>query len=179
MKAVWYEQIGAADDVLTHGNIDDPEVSDGEALVRIRTSGVNPSDVKTRAGARGELQFPRIIPHSDGAGKIEAVGNGAAFADYTRDIGSGMQFFLSLDVSFFDDYTYAGDADPIDAQEASQRINIRAGVRADKWEAMVYGRNITDEVIASGGFDVPLTSGAHAMYMAPREVWGARLTYNF
>ena len=76
MKAVWYEQIGAADDVLTHGNIDDPEVSDGEALIRIRTSGVNPSDVKTRGGARGELQFPRIIPHSDGAGNIEAVGNG-------------------------------------------------------------------------------------------------------
>ena len=76
MKAVWYEQIGAADDALRHGNIDDPEVSDGEVLVRIRTSGVNPSDVKTRGGARGELQFPRIIPHSDGAGKIEAVGNG-------------------------------------------------------------------------------------------------------
>jgi len=76
VKAVWYEQIGAADDVLTHGNIDDPKVSDGEVLVRLRTSGVNPSDVKTRAGARGELQFPRIIPHSDGAGNIEAVGNG-------------------------------------------------------------------------------------------------------
>ena len=76
MKAVWYEQIGAADDVLTHGNIDDPKVSDGEVLVRLRTSGVNPSDVKTRAGARGELQFPRIIPHSDGAGNIKAVGHG-------------------------------------------------------------------------------------------------------
>ena len=76
MKAVWYEQIGTADDVLRYGNIDDPEASDGEVLVRIRTSGVNPSDVKTRGGARGELQFPRIIPHSDGAGKIEAVGNG-------------------------------------------------------------------------------------------------------
>ena len=76
MKAVWYEQIGTADDVLRYGNIDDPEASDGEVLVRIRTSGVNPSDVKTRGGARGKLQFPRIIPHSDGAGKIEAVGNG-------------------------------------------------------------------------------------------------------
>ena len=76
MKAVWYEHIGAADDVLMHGNIDDPEVSDGEVLVRLRTSGINPSDVKTRAGARGELQFPRIIPHSDGAGNIEAVGHG-------------------------------------------------------------------------------------------------------
>ena len=110
-----------------------------------------------------------------GAGKY----NGAAFADYTRDIGSGMQFFLSLDVSFVDDYTYAGDSDPIDMQEAFQTVNIRTGVRAEKWEAMVYGRNITDEIIAAGGFDVPLTSGAHAMYMAPREVWGARLTYNF
>ena len=87
--------------------------------------------------------------------------------------------FLSFDVSFFDDYTYTGDADPIDLQEGNQTINVRAGVRADKWEAMVYGRNITDEIIAAGGFDVPLTSGAHAMYMAPREVWGARLTYNF
>jgi len=76
VKAVWYEHIGAADDVLMHGNIDDPEVSDGEVLVRLRTSGINPSDVKTRAGARGELQFPRIIPHSDGAGNIEAVGHG-------------------------------------------------------------------------------------------------------
>ena len=110
-----------------------------------------------------------------GSGKY----NGAVFADYTREIGSGMSMFLSFDVSFFDDYTYAGDNDPIDMQEASQTINVRAGVRADKWEAMVYGRNITDEIIAAGGFDVPLTSGAHAMYMAPREVWGARLTYNF
>jgi len=110
-----------------------------------------------------------------GAGKY----NGAVFADYTREIGSGMSMFLSFDVSFFDDYTYTGDADPIDLQEASQTINVRAGVRADKWEAMVYGRNITDEIIAAGGFDVPLTSGAHAIYMAPREIWGARLTYNF
>jgi NADPH2:quinone reductase len=76
VRAVWYDHIGAADDVLFHGSLDDPEVNDGEGLVRLRTSGVNPSDVKTRAGARGGLQFPRIIPHSDGAGNIEAVGHG-------------------------------------------------------------------------------------------------------
>ena len=62
MKAVWYEHIGAADDVLTHGNIDDPKVSDGEVLVRLRTSGVNPSDVKTRAGARGSFNSPELFP---------------------------------------------------------------------------------------------------------------------
>ena len=62
MKAVWYEQIGAADEVLRHGNIDDPELNDGEILVRIRTSGVNPSDVKTRGGARNYLGlFPILM----------------------------------------------------------------------------------------------------------------------
>ena len=48
----------------------------GEVLVKIKTSGVNPSDVKIRAGARGELQFPRVIPHSDGGGEIVGVGEG-------------------------------------------------------------------------------------------------------
>jgi len=43
--------------------------------VRIQWSGVNPSDVKTRAGVRSAvLPFPRIIPHSDGMGVIDAVG---------------------------------------------------------------------------------------------------------
>ncbi|SVA79779.1 uncharacterized protein METZ01_LOCUS132633, partial [marine metagenome] len=45
--------------------MEDPQINDGEVLVKLKTSGVNPSDVKIRAGARGELQFPRIIPHSD------------------------------------------------------------------------------------------------------------------
>ena len=110
-----------------------------------------------------------------GAGKY----NGALFADYTRDIRGDMEMFVSLDVSFFDDYTYTGDSDPIDTQEANQRVNLRAGVRTDKWEAMVYGRNITDEKIAIGGFDVPLTSGAHAIYMGETKIVGARVSYNF
>ena len=74
MKAVWYESIGEAEQVLNYGDLEDPQISDGEVLVKLKTSGVNPSDVKIRAGARGELQFPRIIPHSDGGGIIVEVG---------------------------------------------------------------------------------------------------------
>ncbi len=76
MKAVWFEKTGDASDVLTVGeqSVADPQA--GEVRVRIYASGVNPSDVKTRAGARGELKFPRVIPHSDGAGIIDAVGPG-------------------------------------------------------------------------------------------------------
>ena len=76
MKAVWYTKTGNASDVLQIGELDDPLPNVGEVLVKIKTSGLNPSDVKIRAGARGELQFPRVIPHSDGGGEIVDVGEG-------------------------------------------------------------------------------------------------------
>jgi len=47
-------------------------------LVRLKSSGVNPSDVKSREGRTRKIAFPRVIPHSDGAGDIEAVGDGVA-----------------------------------------------------------------------------------------------------
>ena len=75
MRAAWYERNGPARDVLEVGEIETPEPGPGEVLVRIRASGVNPSDWKTRAGSR-PMAGPRVIPHSDGAGEIEAVGPG-------------------------------------------------------------------------------------------------------
>ena len=75
MKAVWYEANGAAEDVLVHGDMAHASPADGEVLVRLHASGVNPSDVKARAGSR-PMGFDRVIPHSDGAGMVEAVGSG-------------------------------------------------------------------------------------------------------
>lgn len=78
MKAVWYERFGPAAEVLAMGEMADPVVGPGEVLVRLHASGVNPSDVKLRAGARvgAVMAYPRIVPHSDGAGVIAAVGAG-------------------------------------------------------------------------------------------------------
>lgn len=77
MRAAWYERTGPAREVLTIGELPTPEPGAGEVRVRIAWSGVNPSDVKSRAGTRTKtLAFPRIIPHSDGAGVIDAVGEG-------------------------------------------------------------------------------------------------------
>ncbi|MEX5728414.1 NADPH2:quinone reductase [Rhodovulum iodosum] len=78
MKAVWYEGFGPARDVLVHGEMPDPQPGPGEVLVRLRATGINPSDVKLRAGLRpgAKMQYKRIVPHSDGAGVIEAVGEG-------------------------------------------------------------------------------------------------------
>lgn len=77
MKAAFYERLGAASDVLQVGEIADPHPAAGEVLVRIEWSGVNPSDVKSRAGLRSrQMPYARVIPHSDGAGVIAAVGAG-------------------------------------------------------------------------------------------------------
>ncbi|MDM8166338.1 NADPH:quinone reductase [Roseovarius sp.] len=79
MRAAWYERFGPAADVLETGEADTPSAGPGEVLVRVAFSGVNPSDSKARAGSRPGVTkppFPRIIPHSDGSGVIEAVGDG-------------------------------------------------------------------------------------------------------
>jgi NADPH2:quinone reductase len=76
MRAAYYERNGTARDVLSVGEIDTPTPGPGEVRVKLRTSGVNPSDVKAREGRTRKIAFPRVIPHSDGAGDIDAVGDG-------------------------------------------------------------------------------------------------------
>lgn len=76
MRAVFYETNGPARDVLRMGEFETPSPGEGEVRVRLHVSGVNPSDVKSRGFRKSP--FPRVIPHSDGAGEIEAVGPGVA-----------------------------------------------------------------------------------------------------
>lgn len=74
MLAAWYEKNGAARDVLRVGELDCPEIGAGEVRIKLHASGVNPSDVKSRKNR--PLAGPKVIPHSDGAGVIDAVGAG-------------------------------------------------------------------------------------------------------
>lgn len=77
MKAAWYEKKGAAREVLRVGERPDPQPAAGEVRVRIRMSAVNPSDTKSRGGLRvKEMPFSVVVPHQDGAGEIDAVGQG-------------------------------------------------------------------------------------------------------
>jgi NADPH2:quinone reductase len=76
MRAAYYEANGNAVDVLKVGEVEKPQPGPGEVLVRLKTSGVNPSDVKNRMGRTAKIAFPRVIPHSDGAGEIDEVGEG-------------------------------------------------------------------------------------------------------
>ncbi len=79
MRAIYYEATGPAADVLKGVEFPDPVASAGEVLVRVATSGINPADVKRRVGWGGmTMAHPRIIPHCDGAGVIQAVGSGVS-----------------------------------------------------------------------------------------------------
>jgi NADPH:quinone reductase len=76
MRAAYYEHTGPARDVLHVGCVETPVPTAGEVLVRVYASAVNPSDTKSRSGgsAAATMSYPRVIPHQDGAGVIEAVG---------------------------------------------------------------------------------------------------------
>lgn len=104
MRAAWFEDFGAARDVLQVSDRDAPVAAPGEVLVRIATSGINPSDVKKRAGSFPDLLDEGfVIPNSDGAGTIEAVGGGVSAsrvgervwvyqAQYARRFGTAAEY---------------------------------------------------------------------------------------
>lgn len=110
MRAAWFKEFGTARDVLEVGKLDTPTAAPGEVLVRVATSGVNPSDVKKRAGSFPDLlDDGLVIPNSDGAGVIEAVGDGVDDgrigqrvwiyqAQYARRFGTAAEY-VAIDAS--------------------------------------------------------------------------------
>jgi NADPH2:quinone reductase len=104
MKAAWYTAQGAPKDVFQVGEMPDPLPAPGEVRVRVHASGANPTDTYTRSGVRRRgLPYPKIIPHQDGAGIIDAVGDGVPasrigervwiyMAQWQRPFGTAAQF---------------------------------------------------------------------------------------
>jgi NADPH:quinone reductase len=77
MKAAWYEKQGPAREVLVAGEMPDPIPAAGEVRIRVAASGINPGDTKKRDDAFGiGMAYPRVIPHSDGSGRVDQLGAG-------------------------------------------------------------------------------------------------------
>jgi outer membrane receptor protein involved in Fe transport len=112
-------------------------------------------------------------------GQLGADYSGSLTADYEHPLSNGVVWFTSADYYFSDDRFLSGDNDPIDSQEAFETVNIRTGLRMDDWDVMIYGRNITDEIVTGGAADVPNASGSHFKYLQPGEVWGAKFNFRF
>jgi len=79
MRAAFYQRQGPANEVLQIGDLPTPEPAPGEVRIRLRYSGINPGDTKKRAGYFGSaMPYPLVIPHSDGSGIIDRVGDGVS-----------------------------------------------------------------------------------------------------
>jgi len=78
MRAATYDHEGPAIEVLQVREVDRPDAGPGEVLVRVAVSAINPTDVKTRAGVTPRPIAGFQVPHMDGSGVIEAVGDGVS-----------------------------------------------------------------------------------------------------
>jgi outer membrane receptor protein involved in Fe transport len=139
------------------------------------------SDIRGGASSSG-----RCTSHDDGSvtqdlsgGQLGAKYSGSITADYEQPLSNGAMWFASADLYFSDSWFLAGDLDPIDEQAAFDRINVRTGLRTESYDLMLFGRNITDEVVGVGAADVPQAAGSHFKYLTPGDVWGATVSYRF
>lgn len=112
-------------------------------------------------------------------GQLGSDYSGSVTADYVAPLANGLIAFVGADVNFTDGYFMTGDLDPIDYHNGFEKVNVRAGIRGDNWDMMIFGRNVTDKITATGAADVPLAGGAHFSYMARGAVWGGRFSYSF
>lgn len=76
MKAALHDKHGPAAEVLRIADVEKPEPGPGEVRVEMQLSGINPTDWKSRGGLTPRPIDGFQIPHHDGAGVIDAVGDG-------------------------------------------------------------------------------------------------------
>lgn len=140
MRAAFYDDLGPAREVLKVGELPMPSPAHGEVLIRLRSSGVNPSDVKSRSGAFGRARFlGRTVPHSDGAGDIVDVGVGVPGervgervwvwnGQYKRPMGTAAEYIAlpeNMAVKLPDHVSYEeGACLGIPAMTASQAVRL-------------------------------------------------------
>src|SRR3954469_10545083 len=170
MRAAWYERPGPAAEVLQVGDMAKPEPSPGEVRVRVALSGVNPGDTKKRGDWLGyRMPFPRIVPHSDGSGVIDAVGQGV---DRSR-IGQrvwvyGAQSYRPFGTAAQRTVVPAEQAVPL-PDDASDEIGACLGIPGITAHRAVFG----DGPVAGKTILVQGVLGAVGSLAAQLAHWGA------
>ena len=206
MKAVWFESFGNASDVLIYGDQPTPAPATGEVLVKLSYAGVNPSDVKKRAGAFPNLlDAGRVIPNSDGAGTIVAVGEGVNASrigetvfvyqgQYGRQMGTTAEY-IAIDSrrapklpEHIDPAIGACIGIPImtahrcvfaDGDVAGQTLLITGGAGRVGYYAIQWARHAGARVVATASNDsdtqLCLALGADAVVNHRNENWGRQV----
>jgi NADPH2:quinone reductase len=146
MRAATYSRTGSARDVLVVQDLDRPEPGPNEVRVRVRVSAVNPTDVKTRDGSTPRPIDGFAVPHQDGVGEIDAVG------DHVDGDRLGQRVWL-----------YLATAEPGAGAGAPQRWGTAAQwcvVPAE--QAVPVPHDVSDELAAALG--VPALTAYHCLF---------------
>lgn len=75
MRSIVYSRTGSSS-VLSLEEREPATPGPGEVRVKVAVSGVNPTDWKSRAGGSSRPRFDEVVPNQDGAGVIDALGEG-------------------------------------------------------------------------------------------------------
>jgi NADPH:quinone reductase len=140
MRAVWYDRQGPAAEVLQVGELPDPQPGPGKVRVRVRLSGVNPGDTKKRRGWLGSsMPYPRVIPHSDAAGVVDAVGEGVDPSRTGRRVWvHGAQSYRAFGTAA--QYTVVPEALAVDLPDAvSDEVGACLGIPGITAHRAVFG----------------------------------------
>lgn len=140
MRAAWYDRQGPAAEVLQVGELPDPQPGAGEVRVRVRFSGINPGDTKKRRGWLGSVMpYPQVVPHSDAAGVIDAVGEGVDAARVGRRVWVfGAQSYRAHGTAA--QYTVVPDALAVDLPEGvSDEMGASLGIPGITAHRAVFG----------------------------------------
>lgn len=151
------------------------------ALAALNIQG--PNDPQTSAFGCTQLFLGDGTPSGSAqdlkGGQLGTDYNGSVQLEYLQPLSNNVVWFSSLDYNFTDDYFLTGDLDPLQIQGGYGTTNLRTGFRSDNWMVMAYGRNITDEQYAQGGFSIPLAQGSQGTYMTPGATYGIQIAYEF
>ncbi|PLW81589.1 TonB-dependent receptor [Kineobactrum sediminis] len=104
---------------------------------------------------------------------------GSITVDYEYPISNNLQWFLSGETNYRDDFEPGGDNDPIDTIDSYSKTNLRTGLRGDNWEVMAFGRNIFDKEVIVQSFDTPVLAGTHSQFVDEGRIVGVRAQYSF
>ena len=186
MRAAWYSHNGEAKDVMVVGEMPLPEPGPGEVRVRLHTSGVNPSDVKSRRAR--PLVDARIVPHSDGAGVIDAVGEGVPAhrvgervwiwnGQWARPLGTASTYMAlpsAQAVLLPDGVDFAaGACFGIPALTALQAVHLSGDLKGQTvlvtGASSAVGHYITQLVTLAGGHVTATVGSPHKAEPAPAE----------
>ena len=148
MRAACYSKLGGSE-VLDITELETPEPGPGEVRVHVKASGVNPSDWKARKNGRGGcMSFENIIPHNDGAGVVDVVGEGVdksivgknvwiLNAQYNRAFGTAAEYVvLPRNLVFL----MAGNTEFLEA--ACFGVPFLTAYSALTIDGKIYGQNV-------------------------------------